>query len=101
MAETNLPEWRTEPAPEEKAERSATQAGFVRDLVAERERQDRKWGMNSPPADRMATVLGEEFGEVCRAILEGQFDDRLYDELVQVAAVACKMAEILSTRWTK
>ena len=56
-----------------------------------------------------ATVLGEEFGEVCRAALdaermaEGRKDDpavvlaRLRDELIQTAAVAVAYIEALDS----
>lgn len=37
------------------------------------------------------TVLGEEFGEVARALLENEGDVHLRDELVQVAAVAVRL----------
>ena len=54
----------------------------------ERERQDRKWGRGfSGRNDSFwLTILAEEFGEVANAILEHQ-DQRIEDELVQVAAV--------------
>jgi hypothetical protein len=54
--------------------------------------------------DKRAAVLGEEFGEVCRAVLEagygtdGAGDAHLRDELVQVAAVATAWAEAIDAR---
>lgn len=69
------------------------------DVAAERRRQDKKWG-GQPGVDRVhpneeyAVVLGEEYGEVCRAILEGQ-GANLREELIQVAAVAVAWVEQL------
>lgn len=75
----------------------------MRDLIfgevdAERARQDSKWG-GRPGIDRFddhtyAAVLGEEFGEVCKAWLERNTQE-LRVELVQVAAVAVAWIEQL------
>jgi NTP pyrophosphatase (non-canonical NTP hydrolase) len=63
-------------------------------IAKERDRQDGKWGgydrFNAPHT--FATILGEEFGEVCKASLEND-DENLVDELVQVAAVAVAWLE--------
>jgi hypothetical protein len=55
--------------------------------------------------DRRLAVLGEEFGEVARALLEREFaltgeiiDAHLRTELVQVAAVALAWIEAIDTR---
>lgn len=66
-------------------------------VVRERQRQDAKWG-GWPGLDRVderyTAVLGEEFGEVCKAQLEnGELSDELREELVQVAAVAVAWME--------
>jgi MazG nucleotide pyrophosphohydrolase domain. len=68
----------------------------------ERERQDSQWhgALRSP--ESWTTILGEEFGEVCRAVLKRDYDN-LIEELVQVAAVAQAFfeqvdAEMKSTR---
>lgn len=55
-------------------------------IANERMRQDAKWGSDRH-LDNMLwlTILAEEFGEVARAILENK---GLFDELIQVAAVA-------------
>ena len=65
------------------------------EVIEERDRQDEKWGAdrdNSPGL--WITILGEEFGEVCRAVLERDRKN-LREELIQVAAVALAMAEDL------
>lgn len=72
-------------------------------IVAERQRQRDKWSQphswgegdcSSPQVavTTKATILGEEYGEVCRAILDGDMA-ALRTELVQVAAVAVAMLE--------
>jgi hypothetical protein len=43
-------------------------------------------------------VLGEEFGEVARAMLEDDGDEHLRAELIQVAAVAVAWAEAIDAR---
>jgi NTP pyrophosphatase (non-canonical NTP hydrolase) len=60
----------------------------ILDLIdLERERQDKKWGYNRKlDPDTWFRVLGEEIGEVARAINEHQ-PDELITELVQSAAV--------------
>ena len=69
---------------------------LVLDLGIERARQDAKWG-GVPGVDRRddhtyAAVLGEEFGEVCKAWLERDVSG-LREELIQVAAVALAWIE--------
>lgn len=50
--------------------------------------QDKKWGSNRIlPPEKWITILGEEFGEVCRAALE-QDKSGYVSELVDVAATA-------------
>lgn len=69
---------------------------FTKALVDERTRQEEKYGkenlMNS--YDRWCTILGEEFGEVCRAAYEAD-PENLEEELVHVAAVAFSMYQRL------
>ena len=94
-------------------------ARILVDVRAERERQEAigtakreagiAWHSCADPDmsggdDKRAAVLGEEFGEVCRAVLEsgygtdGAGDQALRDELVQVAAVAVAWAEAIDAR---
>jgi len=41
------------------------------DVFSERHRQERKWGTRTDtPIAEWVTILGEEFGEVCKAALE-------------------------------
>lgn len=77
------------------------QISFIEAVVAERTRQDRKWGRNFVGIDRMLVVLGEEIGEVCRAHLESSRNTGratiadLEEEIVQSAAVLSKLYEPL------
>jgi NTP pyrophosphatase (non-canonical NTP hydrolase) len=71
---------------------------ILRDVSRERDGQDAKWG-GVPGVDRRddhtyAAVLGEEFGEACRAWIERD-TAALREELVQVAAVAVAWIEEL------
>ena len=71
-------------------------------IIVEREKQDQKWG-----ADRALTyyqwlpILAEEVGEVARAMLEREPNERLREELVQVAAVAVAWMEAIDQRGRK
>ncbi len=66
---------------------------ILEEVNGERDRQDAKWGNNAPPVDTMIRVLGEEFGEVCRAVNDK--DPANYrEELIQTAATCVKMVEL-------
>jgi NTP pyrophosphatase (non-canonical NTP hydrolase) len=69
----------------------------LHDLQAERNRQDDKWGKQDHKPLKWQSILGEEFGEVCKAINEHIFNgaplEDYYTELVQVAAVAIAAME--------
>jgi NTP pyrophosphatase (non-canonical NTP hydrolase) len=65
-------------------------------IIEERSMQDAKWGHGQlfkfTPHNFYA-ILGEEFGEVGKAINEGKYDDSkdsYVNELIQVAAVCVK-----------
>lgn len=71
-------------------------------VVEERGSQEEKWGIRGPYFHSLPlweVILGEECGEVCEAILEflfaGTDGSHLRSELVQVAAVAVQMIEIV------
>lgn len=70
--------------------------GVWLELAIERHHQDEKWG-GTPGVDRIdehtyAAVLGEEFGECCKAWLERDIP-ALRAELIQTAAVALAWVE--------
>ena len=62
---------------------------FVQD---ERDRQQKKWGIQTHSIPEWMTILGEEYGEACKAGLEtehrGASLEHLETELIQVMAVA-------------
>ena len=67
------------------------------DVLTERHRQDKKWGVQVHDPVSWLVILGEEFGEVAKAICEK--DEREYrKELVQVAAVAVAAVEEFDRR---
>lgn len=67
------------------------EARGVVDVMHEMLSQDKKWGANRDLAPLMwNAILGEEVGEVSKAILEKK---GLREELVQVAAVALQWIE--------
>jgi NTP pyrophosphatase (non-canonical NTP hydrolase) len=73
---------------------------IFKEIKKERERQDLKWEVNrirNLDWRLWCTILGEEYGEVCRAVLEKDFEN-LEEELVQVAAVCVAMLEDLKNR---
>jgi NTP pyrophosphatase (non-canonical NTP hydrolase) len=71
----------------------------TKDIRAERLRQDAKWGVQRHEYPVWLTILIEEVGEVAQAIQSNQGwgkqtdADNLYNELIQVAAVATAIAE--------
>lgn len=75
----------------------AARVEFQSAVMGERARQIVKWGDTFPTNgfDTMAAVLCEETGEVARAILDGDRAN-LGTELIQTAAVCCRMYEQLA-----
>lgn len=71
------------------------------EVSRERARQDAKWGgipgIDRNNQDTYAAVLGEEFGECCKAWLERDMPN-LREELIQVAAVAVAWVEEIEQR---
>lgn len=67
------------------------------EIKEERDRQDKKWGIQDHDEFKWLAILGEEVGEVNKAALENHFGsdslDNYRKELVQVAAVAVAMIE--------
>jgi NTP pyrophosphatase (non-canonical NTP hydrolase) len=67
-------------------------------IAAERKRQDKMFGphagFDQQTSDKSLVILAEEFGEVARAVYEGDYEN-LEEELVQVAAVCWAWLETL------
>jgi NTP pyrophosphatase (non-canonical NTP hydrolase) len=62
------------------------------ELAAQMNRQDRKWGIQHHTQETWLSILGEEFGEACKALNEGDLSD-YRNELLHVAAVAMAAIE--------
>lgn len=77
----------------------------LQDIMKERLRQDEKWGEQNHEPERWLIILGEEYGEACKAALEADTAPNLTlvneytkcyrKEIVQVAAVALAAIESL------
>ncbi len=61
-------------------------------ILAERTRQIEKWGDDDHEPDKFVRILGEEFGEICRAIEDDDWVN-YREECVQVAAVCVRMIQ--------
>ena len=76
---------------------------IIATVVAERDRQDKKWGEQNHMPPLWTSILGEEFGELCEAINETAFDngsdkggyENMKTEAIHVAAVAIGFLECL------
>ncbi len=55
------------------------------EIVKERARQDKKWGVQNRSDDEWNTRLCEETGEIAKAIIE--HDDELENEIIHTIAV--------------
>lgn len=81
----------------------ASREAIYRDIDAERDAQDAKWGNQTHSMPVWSAILTEETGEVAEAALRVQFYGEtdhlahLREELVQVAAVAVHIIEKIDT----
>ena len=68
--------------------------GILDAIRSERERQHAMWGRQKHKLPTWMLILGEEYGEICNAIIDGDnIDTRT--ELMQLAAVAVQIIEAL------
>jgi len=75
----------------------------IKEVIEERKRQDGLWGEQNHHPLEWLSILGEEFGEVCKGAYEAHFDGHKISgnyseyrkELIHVAAVAIAAAESL------
>lgn len=85
---------------------TSIQNDVIKAVLAERQRQDKKWGEQNHPPQFWTGILGEEFGELCQAINETVFDngeeerkkggyENMFREAIHVAAVAVGFLECL------
>lgn len=72
----------------------------IRRIVVERIHQDKKWGTQfvGRPDERWLAVLVEEVGEVAMALNDGESDERIEAELIQVAAVVVSWLQFRTPR---
>jgi len=81
-------------------EKISIQLAVIEDVLGERNKQDIKWGVQNHTPLKWLVILGEEYGESCKAILEA--DTTAYrEELVQTAAVALAAIECLDRTLNK
>lgn len=77
------------------------QQKIIADVIAERKRQDEKWGEQNHDLFVWASIIGEEYGEMCKAINEHGFDPttgtekNIYTEAIQVMASCMAMLECI------
>tara|TARA_B100001741_G_scaffold279762_1_gene252566 strand:+ start:537 stop:770 length:234 start_codon:yes stop_codon:yes gene_type:complete len=67
---------------------------IVKFIMAERARQDEKWGEQNHDIYKWLAILGEEVGEANKAALENDYSE-LMQELIQIGAVTVAMIESL------
>ena len=67
---------------------------IVKFIIAERVRQDEKWGEQNHDVFKWLAILGEEVGEANKAALENDYSE-LMQELIQIGAVTVAMIESL------
>lgn len=72
-------------------------------VIAERQRQDTKWGVQDRSIIEWLAILAEEFGEVSDEVVEVHFGRKVdiadyRQEMIQVAAVAVAAVECLDRR---
>lgn len=63
-------------------------------IKKERERQDKKWGIQNHNIFKWLAILGEEVGEANKSALENNYQE-VISELVQIGAVTVAMIESL------
>lgn len=79
---------------------------IIADVLAERKRSDEKWGEQNHGAYRWASIIGEEYGEMCKAINEFGFNPTLetkqdvYSETIQTIASCMAMLECMECACT-
>lgn len=74
---------------------------IISDVFSERARQDEKWGKQNHTAYVWASIIGEEYGEMCKAINEFGFNPTperehdIYTETIQTMASCMAMLECM------
>lgn len=82
-------------------ERLTMQEKIIGKVLEERKRQDAKWGEQNHSSYVWASIIGEEYGEMCKAINEFGFNPTLdreqdiYTEAIQTIASCMAMLECM------
>lgn len=77
------------------------QEKIIEKVLEERMRQDEKWGESNHSASVWGMIIGEEYGEMCKAINELGFspipeiEERIYKEAIQTMASCMAMLECM------
>lgn len=80
------------------------QKKIIEKVLKERTRQDEKWGKQDHAAPTWGMIIGEEYGEMCKAINEYGFnptrrtEDEIYTEAIQTMASCMAMLESIERR---
>ncbi len=80
------------------------QKKIIEKVLEERTRQDEKWGKQDHAAPTWGMIIGEEYGEMCKAINEYGFnptrrtEDEIYTEAIQTMASCMAMLECIERR---
>ena len=81
------------------------QAKAVADVLAERERQNKKWGEQNHDPITWSAILTEECGEFAQAALHDRFGGHaaagLREEAIHCAAVAIQIIECIDRKGAK
>jgi len=79
----------------------------INEIIAERARQDEKWGEQNHHPLMWFSIIGEEYGEMCHAYNEFTFDDDfnhledMQKEAIQIAACCVAMIECIQRQGEK
>ncbi len=78
--------------------------GILTDIIAERQRQDKKWMEQNHSDEWWLPIMVEELGEVGKAMLENNFNypgaklDDIRKELIEMLAVGMAWVECMDRR---
>lgn len=74
---------------------------IIEKVIEERKRQDDKWGEQNHTAPVWGMIIGEEYGEMCKAINEFGFnqtpeaEQQIYTEAIHTMASCMAMLECI------
>lgn len=77
------------------------QKKIIEKVLEERKRQDIKWGRTDHIAPVWGMIIGEEYGEMCKAINEFGFnptqktEEQIYTEAIHTMAACMAMLECM------